>query len=72
MRKVYKLEGEICGNCAAKIEDRISKLDGVSNARVNFMTLKFTLEADEERFGSVLDESLKIFEAVEPDCTVLV
>ena len=72
MRKVYRLEGEICGNCAAKIEDRISKLDGVNSARVNFMALKFTLDAADERFDSLLDESISIFKKVEPDCTVLV
>ncbi|MGI6221417.1 MAG: cation transporter [Coriobacteriales bacterium] len=70
MRKSYKLTGEICGNCAAKIEDRINKLDGVNSARVNFMTLKFTLDADDARFDDLVQESVKIFDAVEPDCEV--
>ena len=70
MRKSYKLSGEICGNCAAKIENKIGKLDGVESVRVNVMTLKFTLEAADERFERLLEESLKIFKAVEPDCVV--
>ncbi len=70
MRKSYKLSGEICGNCAAKIENKIGKLDGVESVRVNVMTLKFTLEAADERFEGLLEESLKIFKAVEPDCVV--
>ena len=70
MRKSYKLSGEICGNCAAKIENKIGKLDGVDSVRVNVMTLKFTLEAADDRFEELLQESLRIFEAVEPDCVV--
>ena len=70
MRKSYKLSGEICGNCAAKIENKIGKLDGVDSARVNIMTLKFTLEAADDKFSDLLQESLRIFNAVEPDCVV--
>ena len=70
MRKSYKLSGEICGNCAAKIENKIGKLDGVDSVRVNVMTLKFTLEAADDRFEELLQESLRIFNAVEPDCVV--
>ena len=70
MRKSYKLSGEICGNCAAKIENKIGKLDGVESVRVNVMTLKFTLEAADDRFDELLQESLGIFKAVEPDCEV--
>ena len=72
MKKSYKLNGEICGNCAAKIQDKISKLDGVNSAKVNFMLLKFTLDADDERFDDLVAESVRIFDAIEPDCKVLV
>ena len=72
MKKTFKLDGEICGNCAAKIQDQISKLDGVNDAKVNFMLLKFTLDADDERFDNLLDESIRIFDKIEPDCEVLV
>ena len=72
MKKTYKLDGEICGNCAAKIQDAISKLDGVNDVKVNFMLLKFTLDADDEQFDGLLDESIRIFDKIEPDCEVLV
>ena len=72
MRKVFKLEGEICGNCAAKIQDQVSKLDGVNSAKVNFMLLKFTLDADDARFDDIVAESVRIFNKIEPDCEVLV
>ena len=72
MRKSFKLDGEICANCAGKIQDKITKLDGVNKASVNAMTLKFTLDADDARFDGIVAESVRIFDKIEPDCIVLV
>lgn len=72
MHKVIKLDGDICANCASKIEDQIKKIDGVENVRVNAMTLKFTLDADDDKFDDILDESVRIFGKIEPSCKVLV
>ena len=72
MKKTYKLQGEICANCAAKIQERIEKLDRVESAKVNFMLLKFTLDADDERFDELLKQALRIFDDIEPGCEVLV
>lgn len=71
MRKVYKIEDLCCANCAAKIEDGINKLDGVNRASVNFLTQKFTLDADDERFDEIFDASRKIFRKIEPDATII-
>ena len=70
MRKVYKFEGSCCAHCAAKIEDGISKLQGVTNAKVNFMLQRFTLEADDSAFDDALTQSLAIFKKIEPDVVV--
>lgn len=72
MRKVMKLDGEICANCAGKIQAAIEKLPGVNAVSVNAMTLKFTLDAADESFESTLAQSVKIFEDIEPDCEVVV
>ncbi len=69
MKKTYKCEVD-CANCAAKMEEAVKKIDGVENARVNFMTQKFTLEAAEEVFDKVLDEAVKACKKVEPDCEI--
>ena len=37
MKKIYRLENLDCANCAAKIENALKKLDGVSDASVSFM-----------------------------------
>ena len=42
MKNTYKIEVD-CANCAAKMEDTAKKVDGVSDAVVNFMTQKMTV-----------------------------
>ncbi|MCR5342786.1 MULTISPECIES: cation transporter [unclassified Butyrivibrio] len=69
MKKTYKCEVD-CANCAAKMEEAINKIDGVKNARVNFMTQKLTLEADDERYTEILDAAVKACKKVEPDCEI--
>jgi copper chaperone CopZ len=70
MRKSYKLEGDICPNCASKIETKIRKLDGVNDAKVNFLMMKFTLDADDASYDQALRGSLKAFDDIEPSCKV--
>ncbi len=69
MKKKYKCEID-CANCAAKVEDAIRKIDGVTDVRVNFMTQKFTLEADDDRFDEILKEAVKTGKKIEPDFSV--
>ena len=71
MRKVMKLEGEICANCAAKVQAAIEKLPGVNDVSVNAMTYKFTLDAEDASFDEVLEQSIKIFADIEPDAEVI-
>ncbi len=69
MKKTYKCEVD-CANCAAKMEEAVKKIDGVVNARVNFMTQKFMLEADDANYDKILDEAVKACKKVEPDCEI--
>lgn len=71
MRKVFKLEDLDCANCAAKMEDGIKKIDGVTAATVSFMAQKLTLEADDAKFDSIVKEIKKVIKRIEPDCTLI-
>ena len=71
MRKSFKLDEIDCANCALKLEDAIKKVDGVNDAKVNFMTQKMTLVADDDRFGAVLDDVCALVSKMEPDCEVI-
>ena len=69
MTKTYKAEIG-CADCAAKIEEAIGKLDGVQKVRVNFMTQKFKLSADDARFDAILDEAERIATRIEPEFAI--
>ena len=71
MKKKFKLQDLDCANCAAKMEEAIKKIDGVSDASVSFMTQKMTIEADDARFDAIMDEVARVCAKVEPDCKIL-
>ena len=71
MKKVFKLVDLDCANCAAKMEDAIRKLDGVTSASVSFIMQKMTIEEADDRFEQILKDVLKTIKKVEPDCRVI-
>ena len=71
MKKTYKLEDLDCANCAAKMEDAIRKIDGVTSASVSIIMQKMTIEAADDRFDQILKDVLKTIKKVEPDCRVI-
>ena len=71
MRNSFKLNEIDCANCALKLEDAIKKVDGVDDAKVNFMTQKLTLTAADERFADVVEDVIALIAKMEPDCEVI-
>ena len=59
MKKKFKLQDLDCANCAAKMEEAIKKIAGVSDASVSFMTQK------------MMEEVVKVCRKVEPDCKIM-
>ena len=70
MKKKYDCEID-CANCAAEVQDAISKINGVQSAKVNFLMQKFTLEAEDERFEEILQEAIRVGKTIEPGFRVL-
>jgi len=70
MKKTFKLVGLDCANCAAKIENAVQKIPGVTDASVNFMTTKMVLEADETKIDDVVVQATAIVKKLEPDVEV--
>ena len=71
MKKTFKIEDLCCANCAAKIEDGISKLEGVESASINFIAQKLIINADEDKFDGIMKQAVKIARKIEPDCTIV-
>ena len=70
MKKTIKLIDLDCANCAAKIENAVKKIEGVTNASVSFMAQKMTLEAPNDKFAQVLEEAKTLIHKLEPDITI--
>lgn len=71
MKKMYMLEDLDCANCAAKMEEAIKKIEGVTYARVSYLAQKLTLEADDAVYDAVLAEVVRTCKRIEQDCTIL-
>lgn len=53
MKKVFVMENLDCANCAAKMEDAVRKIPGVSYVSISFMAQRMTLEADDAAFDEI-------------------
>ncbi len=70
MKKSYRIRID-CANCARKVEDSIRKVKGVISVRVNYMTLRMTLEAPDDVFDSVLREAITAGKKAEDEFEVV-
>lgn len=67
IKKEWALEGLGCANCAEKMENRISKLQGVHQVNVDFITRKLIMEVDEKQeISKILTEAAGIIDHIEP------
>ena len=70
MKKVFKIEVD-CAVCAGKIQDAVSKVEGVNSVSVNFMTQKMIIDINDSNFDDVFAKAVKVAKKVEPDFEVL-
>ncbi|MBR4226407.1 MAG: cation transporter [Candidatus Methanomethylophilaceae archaeon] len=59
MKVVLKLEGLDCANCAAKIETAVSKIKGVEDVNVVFMTQKLSFTTEREDVDALVEQITK-------------
>lgn len=66
-RKKFYLEGLACASCAATIEDRISRMDTITSASVNFADSSLSIELRErDRLEDTLAQIREIVDSIEP------
>ncbi len=71
MVHTFKLKNLGCACCAAKMQDGIQALPGVHSARINFLTTKLVIDADEDD-GSLLGAAAeKVVKQHEPHCELV-
>ena len=68
MKKIIQMQDLDCANCAAKMENAIKKIDGVTSCAINFMLQRMTLELDDTRAAEIIEQVKVAVKKVEPDC----
>ncbi len=73
MKKKFKFEGLKCANCANKIEEAISKMDGVEDVKVSYLSEKVKFElADDIDLDNLIEDANKIADKIEPGSRIVV
>lgn len=64
MKFKYGITGLDCPSCAAKLAKMIERKEGVSTAKINFLTEKLTVEAelDEDTLFTLVSDTARAFD----------
>src|SRR5689334_2260931 len=66
VKKEFILEGLGCANCASKMEQKLSKLDGIKSASISFVTKTLFLEIEEiNRTKELIAATKEVVKSVE-------
>ena len=69
MKYKFKIKGLDCANCAAELERKIQKVEGVEEASISFMTEKLVLEISDNK-DELMEKVKKVIKKEEPDVTI--
>ncbi len=70
MKKTYRIEVD-CANCALKMEEVLRRVPGISDAVINFIAQKLTVDIEDgQNEASVMKQALKSCRRVERDCEI--
>lgn len=58
MKKIYSIEVD-CPNCALKVENAVKKIQGVTDANINYLTQKLAVEFTDDTTEKDLIKSIK-------------
>ena len=70
MKIKFEITGLDCPNCAAKLAGLIEKEEGISSAKVNFLTEKLTVESELDR-DTVLSKARAVAKAFSRDVEIV-
>lgn len=72
MIKKFKMEEVDCADCAAKMEEKIKRLDGVNDVSISFLHQKLKLDVEDDRLEEVLEKAQKAVASVDAGARILV
>ena len=71
MKKAFKIIGVDCANCAAKMENQISKLPGVRACSLSFILQKLVIEADEDQMDEIVTKAGDICRRIDRSAKII-
>lgn len=71
MKMILKLQDLDCAHCAEKIEKAVKKVEGVNNAKVNFLNQKMDIDVADDLYEDVHTKVKKLVKKIEPDITIV-
>ncbi|MBQ7999900.1 MAG: heavy-metal-associated domain-containing protein [Ruminococcus sp.] len=71
MKKTYAMEDLDCAVCAAKMEDAISKLEGVHSVSISYVLQQITIDAQEDKLPQIMKQAQKVCKRVERNCRII-
>ena len=70
MKKVFKIRGIDCANCAAHLEEKFRRIEGIESVNINFFTEKMIIEYSEESKEEIMERINYIIKKEEPDAVL--
>lgn len=70
MKYKFKIKGLDCANCAAELERKIKKIDGIEDASISFMLERLVIQCEESIKSDVIENLKKVAKKEEPDVTI--
>ena len=71
VKKQIKLIDLDCTICAGKLQDAVSKIEGVNSCQVSFFTQKMVLDYDETKYDDVRKEIIRVKKKILPDVQII-
>ena len=66
----YKIAGLDCADCAAKLEGKLAKVEGVEHVQVNFLDSTLSFDCAEGKSECILDQFKEITAKEEPEAVI--
>ncbi len=66
----YHAVGIDCADCAAKLEGKVARIDGIENVHISFMNSTLLFECDDADLERIEKEIIEVFAKEEPDARV--
>ena len=67
MKSTFKIKGIDCANCAAQLENTISKVKGVQSVSISFMAERIVIEYNDKNKAEIMKNIKKVIKREEPD-----